>query len=315
MESRENPRTIRVDHVQEDTPEPSSSAMPWPADIRDPLSAAALVQRLSSLTPPAPPITASIYRFWGFGLTKGIRFNLTMLMIILLQLSIPGAILYWCMQKTTGLRKSTWWYGLPSVEDGIDTAFWNEVPRRLIAVVSIDAFVVNGYVNAIADAEVWAKIKVLLCCMDGFIDLKTVYWKWLHLGPIINSYVTIVCSIDMFFLVHFADDEKDIVLYALALLFVQHLDTCASSLLSDNDWNSANLGAYYFRLQETIGQTRPNLFKEAKSRNSCHKLTLLMLTFLGLMLPALFVFYDLETGGPGQRGTVRFLLHHDVHHG
>jgi hypothetical protein len=180
---------------------------------------------------------------------------------------------------------------------------WGSICRSLVALVSIYAFITNGQAAILADAEVWAKVKTLLHALEGRVDEGTISWTWLHAGPLVNSYVLIICCIDLVFLMLVADGPKDALLNALALLFIYNLDELGNAFLSEDDWNGSNLGAYYARLKERFAAEEPDLFNEAKRRNPCYSLTRVILMLFFFFLPALFLAVDLELVRPSCTGS------------
>lgn len=257
-------------------------------DTDNPPSIVALMHCLSG-TPQAAPIQGNLYRYWGFGLGGGGRLlELGMAGINLVQVLMPSAILWWaCSQCYTNGHMSV---GREQQEPDVLVRLCREV----VAVVAIVAFTANGYAAILADAEAWVKVKTMLRALESRVDESTISWIWLHMGPIVSSYVLLMCCVDLTVLMLVADGPKDAVLHALAILFVYNLDELGNSFLSDDDWNATNLGAYYARLKERFTVEEPELFNEAKNRNLCYGLTRLILTLFFFLLPALFLAVDLD---------------------
>jgi hypothetical protein len=216
------------------------------------------------------------------------------LLIIIIQLLGPPLIFF---QMYTGKGMEDFdkihWDKFTPGPANVGTDLWGHGPTKLMALLFLTVFLLNGVFCHMDSMEAWKKVNKFLNFLNKNDHVEGTCPGFLHLGAFVNTWVIVWLSIDMYFVMGVSDTVQDVLMDALGLAFLYNLDDIGGDLgfIDADDWPGLQI-AWIDQRREQVAKEKENI-EDAEADASCvcylHFITA-VLVVLTLTLPVLFMF-------------------------
>jgi len=247
------------------------------------------------------PIEGNIYRVWYLG--TGEKFTLNSIglwCIVMIQFLGPIAIGIWAVYEIIGSDDTHLGFGLGDWRyvPGDEHRGISNVTKRGLSLAFIIVFALNGLAYIWAQAEESVKLTLLLTHLKEvnpeFMKKNKLSFHWRYIGPFLNCWVVIACTLNILLLCLVAESPKDVVYDSLGMIFLFTLDDASSDLafLTTDMWNSVEFGKFYYEMLKgsTLCPEPDDISAHYGKRQCIYKMAECVAGILVLALPLTYIF-------------------------
>eukprot|EP00401_Gymnodinium_catenatum_P032222 CAMPEP_0117528002 /NCGR_PEP_ID=MMETSP0784-20121206/37090_1 /TAXON_ID=39447 /ORGANISM="" /LENGTH=231 /DNA_ID=CAMNT_0005324275 /DNA_START=24 /DNA_END=719 /DNA_ORIENTATION=- len=131
-----------------------------------------------------------------------------------------------------------------------------EVGQRFLGSLFLTLFVLNGWRYNSDLMKDSTKLKEMMTRLELRFQRSPKFksilkdntnFVWIAVGALVNSWVIVMCTLDMAFVLMLEDNAQGVVFDSLGLLFLYNLDDVTGdfALLDESDWDEERMGMFY----------------------------------------------------------------------